>query len=93
MTGSHRTGTGEVASMHYEAALLAAQRLFYKIAPGAVFFPQSDRSEDGSGGAGGDGVGGSSFDEGGDWDSVDVQGVAAEEAAPGTGGGPTAGSS
>lgn len=82
VTGNRRTGTGELASLHYEAALITAERLFYKICPGGEFLPHHDRDADRGG------VGGSAFDEGGDWDSVKLEGIVEE---PTTGGGPKAG--
>lgn len=75
-TGNERTGTGELSSMHYEAAFLTAKRLFHAIAPGAPFFPRRD-----DGDARG-GVGGSAYDEGGDWDSVEFDESEGAAAAP-----------
>lgn len=68
--------------MHYEAALITAERLFRKICPGEEFLPYHNRGEDEGG------VGGSAFDEGGDWDSVQVEGMQEELTSDG---GPTAG--
>ena len=81
------TTTGELASLHYEAALLTAESFFRQICPedSFEFFPPKDRGEQG----GGDGVGGSAFDEGGDWDAVEVEGADGQQLEPG--GGPQAG--
>lgn len=69
-----RSFTGELASMHFEAAFVTAQRLFNQICPGAEFLPEQDRSDGGASA----GVGGSAFDEGGDWDSLEVAGFDAK---------------
>jgi hypothetical protein len=75
--------------VHYEAAVVAAERMFRAICPGAEFLPEQARDDDGGGGSGGGGggVGGSAFDDGSDWDGVDVGGE------PTAGGGPVNGTS